>query len=218
MPGWAMNREDFIGRLPTTRPGRSPGLVLPDLPGWDLVSLFTSRLQSVDGVVHGPLPTVAVSDLVAAIFGSAGATGYLAWDEVGVPGIHGFLAAAGIARQDAWVPEAETARQSHLEGYLGLRAGLTGADAGLAESGSIVLRSGPGRPRMAALAPFVHVAILPVSRMVRTLVHYTADHPAALEGVSNLAIVTGPSRTADIEQQLNLGVHGPKHVHVILLT
>jgi L-lactate utilization protein LutC len=56
-----------------------------------------------------------------------------------------------------------------------------------------------------------------VRRIARSLAHYAIDHPAAIEGTSNLVVITGPSRTADIEQQLNLGVHGPKHLHVILV-
>jgi L-lactate dehydrogenase complex protein LldG len=111
----------------------------------------------------------------------------------------------------------DPARRRHLQGYQHVDAGITGADAGLAESGSIVLRTGPGRPRLASLIPVVHVAVLTVRRIARSLAHYAIDHPAAIEGTSNLVVITGPSRTADIEQQLNLGVHGPKHLHVILV-
>lgn len=191
-------------------------MVVPDLPKVDLVSLFSQRLASVDGVAHGPLPGVAIAEMVRDIFGEYEAAEYLGWDDVGVAGLHEALAEAGFVRMEGHVPNG-SARARHLASYMGLRAGLTGADAGLAESGSIVLRAGPGRPRMASLIPLVHVALLSTHRLHRSLTHYGADHPAAIQGTSNLVIITGPSRTGDIEQQLNLGVHGPKHLHVILV-
>ncbi len=202
---------------PTAPPGPSPGLLLPDLEPSDLVSLFGSRLRLVDGIDHGPLPAAVAADLVLSIFAEAGVREYLGWDDPGLPGVHQKLAAAGMRRLEAWVPKQPDARLTHQQAYASLAGGLTGADAGLAESGSIVLRSGPGRPRLASLLPTVHVAVLSVARLMRTLSHYAADHPAAPAGVSNLVVITGPSRSGDIEQQLNLGVHGPRHLHVVLV-
>jgi L-lactate dehydrogenase complex protein LldG len=94
--------------------------------------------------------------------------------------------------------------------------GITGADGAIARSGSIALRSGPGRPRMASLIPGTHIAFLSVDRVFPTLLDLSLQSldPAA---ASNLVLITGPSRTGDIEQQLNLGVHGPKQLHVILI-
>jgi len=212
-----VDRTAFLERLPRAHPGRSPGLLVPDLPKVDLISHFTGRLASVDGVVHGPFPPAAVADLVTTILREHEATEYLGWDDVGVAGLHQRLTMAGLGRVEGHLPDRGWGRVRHLAGYQDLVAGLTGADAGLAESGSIVVRSGPGRPRMASLIPLVHVAILSTHRLYRSLCHYVADHPAAIEGTSNLVIITGPSRTGDIEQQLNLGVHGPKHLHVILV-
>lgn len=217
-----MDKGAFLQRLPQKRPVRSPGLTVPELPPVDLASHFIRRLLSVDGIAHGPLPSVSVTDLVRSIFNEYRAKEYLAWDDVGVQGLHERLRGSGFMRREGHVPDRpDTAvsepRARHLAGYQDLVAGLTGADAGLAESGSIVLRAGPGRPRMASLIPLVHVAILSVHRLSRSLSHYAAEHPAAIEGTSNLVIITGPSRTGDIEQQLNLGVHGPKHLHVILV-
>lgn len=212
-----MDRTSFLERLPSTLPVRSPGLLLPQLEKVDLAAHFSKRLTSVDGVAHGPLPSGAVSDLVSSIFFEYGAREYLGWDDVGVSGMHQRLKAGGLIRIDGHMPEHGERRSQHLSRYRNLVAGLTGADAGLVETGSIVLRAGPGKPRMASLIPLVHVAVLSIHRLSRSLCHYAADHPAAIEGTSNLVIITGPSRTGDIEQQLNLGVHGPKHLHVILV-
>lgn len=216
-PEGTVDRTAFLERLPRAHPATYPGLLVPDLPKVDLVSHFTQRLVSIEGVVHGPFPPVAAADLVTTIFREYKATEYLGWDDVGVVGLHEGLIDAGFHRVDGHLPDRGSGRVRQLAGYQDLVVGLTGADAGLAETGSIVVRSGPGRPRMASLIPLVHVAVLSTHRLYRSLSDYVADHPAAIEGTSNLVIITGPSRTGDIEQQLNLGVHGPKHLHVILV-
>jgi L-lactate dehydrogenase complex protein LldG len=189
----------------------------PNLPSVDLAEHFQSRLRAVEGIDHGPLPAVAVPDLVADLVADRQPGGYLAWDELGVAGVGSRLAGEGWRRVADAVPATPAGRRRHQEAYEALEVGITAADAGLAESGSIVLRTGPGRARMASLIPEVHIALLPVSRLYRSLSHYVADHPAAASGVSNLVVITGPSRTGDIEQQLNLGVHGPRSLHVILV-
>ena len=212
-----MKLDELLTVLPTHDPGASPGLLVPDLEHIDPVSLFAQRLRAVDGTDHGPLPLRAAAEIVLSIFSGAGVDSYLGWDDPGLPGIHARLTLAGIRRVDAWVPKDPASRLNHQRAYTDVGGGLTGADFGLAESGSIVLRSGPGRARLASIVPAIHVAILPVGRVVRSLAHYAAEHPAAPTGLSNLVVVTGPSRTGDIEQQLNLGVHGPRHLHVVLV-
>jgi L-lactate dehydrogenase complex protein LldG len=97
-----------------------------------------------------------------------------------------------------------------------IQVGITGALAGIAESGSLVLVSGEGRPLTASLLPDIHIAILRASCLVPTL-------PDALRlpeilTASAAVIITGPSRTADIEMTLTIGVHGPKELHIFLIT
>jgi L-lactate dehydrogenase complex protein LldG len=86
---------------------------------------------------------------------------------------------------------------------------------GLADTGSVVLASGPEEPRARSLLPEVHISLLAEERILPGLEELFAalgrDLPSAL------AIVTGPSRSADIEQSLTVGVHGPGEVHVVLL-
>jgi L-lactate dehydrogenase complex protein LldG len=85
---------------------------------------------------------------------------------------------------------------------------------GLAESGSVVLSSSD-EPRARSLLPDVHVTLLDEARILPGLDELFAalgnDLPTAL------SIVTGPSKSADIEQRLAVGVHGPREVHVVLL-
>jgi len=85
----------------------------------------------------------------------------------------------------------------------------------LADTGSVVIAAGPDEPRARSLLPWTHVSLVRESRVLPGL----AELVAALGGElpSALAIVTGPSRSADIEQKLTVGVHGPGEVHVVLL-
>ena len=94
-------------------------------------------------------------------------------------------------------------------------AGVTGALLGIAESGSLVLASGEGRPLTASLLPDIHIAILRESDLVLTLLD-ALRHPE-IRSASAAVIITGPSRTGDIEMTLSIGVHGPKEIHVFLI-
>ncbi len=94
-------------------------------------------------------------------------------------------------------------------------AGVSTALYGLADTGSVVLAASPEEPRARSLLPEAHVTLLPEDRILPGLDELFAalgdDLPSAL------AIVTGPSRSGDIEQKLSIGVHGPGEVHVVLL-
>ena len=90
------------------------------------------------------------------------------------------------------------------------------ASYGLADTGSVVLAASPDGPRQRHLLPARHVSRLAESRIVPGLAELFdivgGDLPSAL------VIITGPSRSADIEQRLIVGVHGPAEVHVVLLS
>jgi len=90
--------------------------------------------------------------------------------------------------------------------------GVTRAVCGLADTGSILETDGPGYPLHASLLPEVHIAILKRSDILPTLKN--AMTLVREKGVS--IFITGPSRTADIEMTLTIGVHGPSEVHIFL--
>ena len=189
---------------------------LPTLEGGeDLVALFRRRAQEVDAVVHGPVSRSGAPRAVAGIAAGHHVATFMAWDHLPAPGVVSAMGDAGLERVDHRVPREN--RRDHQMGYRRLDLGVTGSVAGLAESGSVVLLHGEGRPRMASLAPEVHVALVEVETLERTLAHWAKGHPNAARQTTNLVIVTGPSRTGDIEQQLNLGVHGPRHLHIVLI-
>ena len=85
--------------------------------------------------------------------------------------------------------------------------GISSGEAGLAETGSVVISSGPGKSRLATLLPPVHIALLPTSKLTSDLFTWTAVRQTAPP--SNITLVSGPSKTADIEQTMAIGVHGP---------
>ncbi len=94
--------------------------------------------------------------------------------------------------------------------------GLTTAEWAVAETGSLMLAGGPGKGRSVTLLPPVHVAVVPVDRVLSTV-------PEAIGRYSdgnvpaNLCFHTGPSRSGDIEMTLSIGVHGPGEVHALLV-
>ena len=92
--------------------------------------------------------------------------------------------------------------------------GLTSAEAALAETGSIVIRSGPNKSRLVSLLPPIHIALVPESKLTADIFTWTAVRQGELP--ANIVLVSGPSKTADIEMTLVKGVHGPKRFIVIL--
>jgi L-lactate dehydrogenase complex protein LldG len=93
-------------------------------------------------------------------------------------------------------------------------AGLTSAVFALAETGTLVLEPGPVQSRLTSLLPPVHFVLLPESRILPSIFDWSAQLPDPLP--SNVVLVSGPSKTADIEQTLVVGVHGPKRLIVIV--
>lgn len=96
--------------------------------------------------------------------------------------------------------------------------GVTGAIAGLATTGSVVQHSGAAGGRTASLLPPVHLCVLPASRIVASTSDVLRTLADGRTLPSNLAVITGPSRSGDIEQIIALGVHGPLEVRVVVLT
>jgi L-lactate dehydrogenase complex protein LldG len=88
--------------------------------------------------------------------------------------------------------------------------GLGGAEAGLAETGSVLIQTGPGRSRLASLLPPMHVALLPAAKLTADLMTWTATRAVEPGGLpANIVLISGPSKSADIAQTLTVGVHGP---------
>jgi L-lactate utilization protein LutC len=110
-------------------------------------------------------------------------------------------------------PEPATWREEAARADLG----ITGAMLGVVSTGSVLLLPGAGSPRVASLLPAQHLVILPVDRLVPGLEDVMPVLAGAAEDASSAVLVTGPSKTSDIEMTTVLGMHGPKALHVILV-
>jgi L-lactate dehydrogenase complex protein LldG len=97
--------------------------------------------------------------------------------------------------------------------------GITGAFAAIAETGTLMVVSGPDTPASTSLLPETHIAVVPVERIVKHM-EDAWDLARAELGQLPRAVnfISGPSRTGDIEQVIILGAHGPYRVHLILVS
>lgn len=98
--------------------------------------------------------------------------------------------------------------------------GITGVDYAIAETGSCVLLAKPGTSRLVSLLPPVHIAVVLSNQILPSLDElFTLRSKNFLIGDFDryMSIITGPSRSADIEQTIVTGVHGPGEVHIVLL-
>jgi L-lactate dehydrogenase complex protein LldG len=94
--------------------------------------------------------------------------------------------------------------------------GITRAQAAIAETGTLVLDSSVERNRLVSLVPPIHIATLGASQIYRTLDETLAALKTGEEVSPAITFITGPSRTADIELTLAIGVHGPQELYVII--
>lgn len=99
--------------------------------------------------------------------------------------------------------------------------GITGADYGIADTGTIVVLSDDDNSRSVSLLPPVHIAFLKMDTIVQNIhqlfYKFKNSNPGITENSSCITFITGPSRTADIELNLTLGVHGPGKLIVFIL-
>lgn len=197
--------------------------VLPSVPqdldfdlqasGSVLESKFKDELEAVSGQLIRVQTAQDAAEAVITIMKERGLEGVFAWEpaEINCEGLEDSLVEAGIIVVTSGYPEELSA----------LVIGLTGADAGLVDTGSIVLRHGPGRSPLVSLLPETHIALLRRDRLFPGFCEYldSGTYPSGVaegENTSGVVLVTGPSRTADIEQSLTLGVHGPKELVIVL--
>jgi L-lactate utilization protein LutC len=95
--------------------------------------------------------------------------------------------------------------------------GITSADYALADTGSLVMIASPREARLVSLLPPAHIAVVPRDRILTGLDELFSILPNPAAVASSMVLITGPSRTADIEQILVRGVHGPGQITVVVV-
>ena len=187
---------------------------------------FRREFEGVGGVFHTVASIEMVPAVVVAIGRECGTRDLVSWHSSALgadltPGLTG--GGLDVHEMPAVEPTsvAERERLRALAARAGL--GLTGVDLAVAETGTMILVSGAGRPRTTSLLPPCHVALFDRTALVESLRQvgvfleaWHADGQAPAAGAA-INFITGPSRTADIELTLTRGVHGPKEVHAIFV-
>jgi L-lactate utilization protein LutC len=186
--------------------------------GPDPVARLRDELSAAGGVLHvvGDESAAAakVLELAAARAARRALVGRGAvLDRLALPAL---LRSAGVevAMADALPPGAER------ETLFAADLGVSGVDHVVAETGSLAIRAGPQEPRSLSLLPPVHVAVADRSQLLPDLFDLFAGlrREAAVGDLpSVLSLITGPSKTGDIELRLVTGVHGPGELHLIFI-
>lgn len=182
------------------------GTVSSDADGEELIAAFARTVTEAGAVCHvveDHIPELILDDLVSE---------FEAWQVVVSAEPEAQALADQLAMRGAEVHSATPAHAAQAA------MGVTSASAGIAATGSIVLDSSRTGSRVVSALPLVHVCVLPADRIVaspsevlRPLGDATVGPPASL------VVVTGPSRSGDIEQILTVGAHGPAQLHVIVV-
>jgi len=164
-----------------------------------LLDSFAARLRAVDGEVEVVPGVAAARDHIAALCAQAGG-------EV-VATAEGFELAPAGAVGDADPPRIARAG-----------SGVSVAELGVAETGSVLLAPASRRDRLVAVLPSLHVVVLHAAALCASLDDAAARMRVLLAGGRPyLTMVTGPSRTADIERVLTVGAHGPRRLRVVVV-
>jgi L-lactate dehydrogenase complex protein LldG len=204
-------------------PGPFPTAPGPDTVD-DAIAQFTEACEAVGGRVSRVTETAEAAAIVRQYLDAPdwrpapdAPARFVSWDQAHLP-LPGLLDALDAAeRLDAQVRRDAAGRADDYLRLDGAIVGITGATAALVDTGSVALVHGSGRPRLVSVLPPVHVALVPVTGLRATLGAWFAEAPDVLHVAANVVIVTGPSRTADIEMTLTRGVHGPRLVHVVFI-
>jgi len=168
---------------------------------------FIEEAETLNVIVHQPVDEGQAIRIILGLL--APDRTVLAWDWMGIPlpNLRDELEAAHIS---VALPDDPS-----------VRVGISGANAALAATGSVVLCSGNGRYRATSLLPPLHIVVITSDQILATLEQWISRQRAnglsAFQQISNIVIVSGPSRTADIAMELILGMHGPGELHIVIL-
>jgi len=220
------DRAEFMESIRhRTRTGRYKPTHAPDIawtpgeepresaPIEDPPARFIEELEALGGHGRRVENLEGAREYVLSLARERGAERLIRWDveELEALGVDGPLAEAGM----------EVALWRDLEDFREVAAradiGLSTAEWAIADTGSLVLTSGPGKGRTVTLLPPTYVAVVPAEKVLRTVPEAIEKYAGDGGLPANVVFHTGPSRSGDIEMEIFVGMHGPGDVHVILV-
>jgi L-lactate dehydrogenase complex protein LldG len=197
-----------IGRSAGQEPAPVPPVLLrvPQLDEEQRLESFSQALEKLAGKTYRAASAADACSYAASLIGSGRAVASNApfLRECGITGLAGVR--TGFLDPDEL-------RSVCAEADIG----ITSADYALADTGSLVMLSSHREARLVSLLPPVHLAVVPRERILTGLDELLTLLPQPAGQTSSMVLITGPSRTADIEQILVRGVHGPGEIHVVLV-
>ena len=170
----------------------------PDVGTATPAERFEAELKALDGKFVA-CSRDELEDQILGLLKEKGASEIMSWEAEMLP--DGLV--EGLQNQGIGVD---------FKGNPAIKVGLTSAQAAIAETGTLVLASGPGRPGSTSLLPEVHIAVLNEKDIYENLPQVLKLKE--IRDAASVALISGPSRTGDIEMTLTIGVHGPGEVYV----
>jgi L-lactate dehydrogenase complex protein LldG len=231
-----MSRETFLSRVrQATQAGRAfriePRGEVTATTGYvgggeDLCATFVREANAVGGVAVVVRDWDSARAELASVVRARNSKSALVWRHEVLDRLElaELLAELGVAIVD-FNALTKMSREDRRAANLGADIGITSADYGIAETGTLAMFSRPEQPRLASLAPACHVAIVERRQILPDLfdlfeeLDESRGDPGSPSGKmpSNVTLITGPSKTGDIELQLTTGVHGPGDWRVIAI-
>jgi L-lactate dehydrogenase complex protein LldG len=184
----------------------------------ELASAFARELEEVGGKFLGVLSPPEVTNRIVSLAGELGAKTVALGQ-----GVAGDMDAIGEALERAdfrlvrTVPVADTERAAMRARVADADLGIAEADFAIASTGTLAVVSTANRPSALTLLPPASLVLVQIDRVMPNLAAVLAAMGPAGVAANRLTLITGPSRTADIEKRIVLGVHGPKSLHVIVV-
>ncbi len=210
------SRERIFDRLrqakrpfPTAQPisNHLPMTPIDDQSQSALTQRFIKEAEALSSVIHQPANEAEAVDEIVSLLGEEKLILSWEFDHIQLTGLKEALQ----KREIKLSPDDATAK-----------IGISGANAALAATGSLILFSGNGRYRATSLLPITHIAIIRENQILPNLESWVAQEREQnqlnmFKKASNVIIVSGSSRTADIALELILGMHGPGKMHIFIL-
>lgn len=186
-PETELSHTDKVARLKRLMEAMHAEVIVTDSRNWTTVLKGLLRQRSPNGLLYAP--TTALGAALEANW------------ESDLPPLVGYT------------QEVEQCKE-HL---FAIDASITSTKGGLADVGALILWPTPQEPRLMSLAPAVHIAVLEAAHIHDSLAEAIACERWQNGMPTNVLLISGPSKTADIELVLTFGVHGPKELIVLIL-